>query len=38
MQFAFADRAEYYGDPDFVRVPLRDAARAARAAARCATA
>jgi len=22
MQHAFADRAEYYGDPDFVRVPL----------------
>lgn len=23
MQFGFADRAEFYGDPDFVRVPLR---------------
>jgi gamma-glutamyltranspeptidase/glutathione hydrolase len=22
LQFAFADRATYYGDPDFVRVPL----------------
>jgi gamma-glutamyltranspeptidase / glutathione hydrolase len=23
LQFAFADRAAYYGDPDFVHVPLR---------------
>jgi gamma-glutamyltranspeptidase/glutathione hydrolase len=23
MQFGFADRAEFYGDPDFVEVPLR---------------
>ena len=23
LQFAFADRAAYYGDPDFVRIPLR---------------
>src|SRR6185369_2834143 len=23
LQFAFADRAAYYGDTDFVRVPLR---------------